>query len=480
MLQASALTFSTLPPKGSTGLGVSAGAAGAVHGPLKTTVVLLEQEGQRVCLVASHQAMHTFFVWRVIRETVSHTLHVPWRRVLVCSSHNHCAVPLSCEHVSAFWAEGTRRGNPDLTPTGLLFMKGLRAAVKQLLGRLQPVSVACALGKEGRITYNRKGRHDDGTTYFMREEDRLLLGRDFRGEIDEDAPVVALRGQDGRPVCFLVQFTGHPATGYHPEHPVVCGEYPQTACDLLSRQYSPGREVPVAFLQGCAGNINSKGLLTGDVERSVRQGRRLGKTYVRASRRLKASATDRLGFATEAARVPYKPLPSPRALAREIAEIEDFRRRALAGDENTLSCVGLNFPRALSPKYRADLIKPALNWNRWAMRLHDSGRAGFVPTHQEMDVWAVRLGDVGIAAMTSEPFMDIGRQIKRNSPFELTIPCGYTNVSYGYIPDGANAGDREYISAFYRYTRYRPPYRKPAGDMLARTGAALLQKLYEE
>ena len=37
---------------------------------------------------------------------------------------------------------------------------------------------------------------------------------------------------------------------------------------------------------------------------------------------------------------------------------------------------------------------------------------------------------------------------------------------YGYLPDGPNTGDREYMSAFYRYTKFRPPYRKPAGDVL--------------
>ena len=41
----------------------------------------------------------------------------------------------------------------------------------------------CAVGRERRISYNRKGRRADGTTYFMREEDRLLLGRDFCGDI---------------------------------------------------------------------------------------------------------------------------------------------------------------------------------------------------------------------------------------------------------------------------------------------------------
>jgi len=49
------------------------------------------------------------------------------------------------------------------------------------------------------------------------------------------------------------------------------------------------------------------------------------------------------------------------------------------------------------------------------------------------------------------------------------------NYSHGYITDAPNTGDREYTSAFYRYTRFRPPLAKPAGDVLADRAVEVLK-----
>jgi len=92
----------------------------------------------------------------------------------------------------------------------------------------------------------------------------------------------------------------------------------------------------------------------------------------------------------------------------------------------------------------------------------------------------LRLGDVGIVGMPCEPFQGIGRQIRRGSPLPLAIPCGYTNGSHAYITDAANTGDREYMSAFYRYTKFRPPYEKPAGDVMAARAVEILNRFADK
>ena len=166
---------------------------------------------------------------------------------------------------------------------------------------------------------------------------------------------------------------------------------------------------------------------------------------------------------------------------RRVREIRDFIARATAGDEDTLSCVGLNFPRELRSAYRATLVQLIAPWTEWALatvrRQTKDGAADLTPVSLPTEVYALRLGDAAIVGLQGEPFMDIGKQIKSASPFPLTVPCGYANRSYGYIPDEANTGDREYMSAFYRYSRSRPPFRKPGGDVLARVALKLLRRL---
>jgi len=58
----------------------------------------------------------------------------------------------------------------------------------------------------------------------------------------------------------------------------------------------------------------------------------------------------------------------------------------------------------------------------------------------------------------------------------LAIPCGYVNASHGYLTDGPNTGDREYMSAHYRYTKFRPPFKKPAGDVIADKAIEILNR----
>jgi hypothetical protein len=47
---------------------------------------------------------------------------------------------------------------------------------------------------------------------------------------------------------------------------------------------------------------------------------------------------------------------------------------------------------------------------------------------------AVRIGDVGIAAIPAEVFVEIGLDIRKRSPFAQTFTISLANGSYGYLP----------------------------------------------
>ncbi|MGD0342131.1 MAG: DnaB-like helicase C-terminal domain-containing protein, partial [Bacteroidales bacterium] len=124
------------------------------------------------------------------------------------------------------------------------FLEGLASTSHGLEKELVSVTVEWGITYEDRLTYNRKGRRLDGSTYFIREEDRIELGDSYIGKIDPEAIVVVLRAKDKHPVTALTFYTGHPVTGYNPEHMASFGQWPQVACEKLSN-YLGG--VPVAF-----------------------------------------------------------------------------------------------------------------------------------------------------------------------------------------------------------------------------------------
>ena len=478
-LRAASLRFAVTPAVGSPTYGRTGTVVEEVAGPLKTTVTLLEDGPVRLCLVMTDFHVNALNLSGFLRHTVAKELALPVTHVLIFSSHGHSIARVARNEIAAYVSyEKKADESPELDflPVGRELVDSLRSHIRRLPNMLDPVSVWWAAGREDRITYNRKGRQADGSTYFMREEDRVLVGKDFRGDIDKQAPVVVLKNAAGRAVGGLVQFTGHPVTSYHPEKLVIFGEWPQVACDMVSEHLSPSEPPAVGFLQGCAGDVNSKEMFRGGVERAQYFGRLLGASYIKALEDLRPSRRDGLNYEVRNVKMPLAPLPSKKTLLSEIAEMADFIRRADAGDEDTLACVGLNFPRGLTPAYRGALVKLILPWNRWALNLHETGRADTVMKHLEIPVYVLRLGDVGIVGMPCEPFQGIGRQIRRGSPFPLVIPCGYTNGSHAYITDAPNTGDREYMSAFYRYTRFRPAFAKPAGDVLAEEAVRVLER----
>ena len=53
----------------------------------------------------------------------------------------------------------------------------------------------------------------------------------------------------------------------------------------------------------------------------------------------------------------------------------------------------------------------------------------------DLPIYAVTIGkSVAFCAFQGEPFNDIGKAIKKDSPFVLTIPSCLTNGSRGYFP----------------------------------------------
>lgn len=482
-LQLAAAEFELAPEFGTETDNRTGAKACDIIGPLKTTVMLFQDGQTRVCLITTHFGPSTpVNVSELFRRSIADELNLPISHVLFLSSHNHSSVAFARNGVLMYESYSRDDIPPaELLPIGDEFLKALRNQARRLPDNLQPVTVWWSEGTEDRITYNRKGRRSDGTTYLMREEDRVLLGDDFSGDIDSTAPVVVFRNQSGSAVAALTQFTGHPVTSYHPERTIVFGEWPQVACDILAEHLrsSDGTQIPVGFLQGCAGNVNSKQMLSGDVQRSNEFGRMLGNAYVEAMGQMKQSTCDGLDLIVERVGVPLGPLPSREVLANELNEMDDFIRRAGAGDDDTRDCVGLNFPEALSPAFRARMVELIRPWNAWALDLYQSGREESVAKQLEMDVSVLRIGDVGIVAMPCEPFQKIGQQIRRASPLPVAIPCGYANVSHGYIPDSSNVGDQEYMSSHHRYTRFRPPLKTPAGDVLAEAAVRILGQMHE-
>lgn len=457
-----ATTFSIQPKVGMLASHTRVGVlVDAVYGDLKTTLTLFKQENNTMLLISSPLGVDSYLREPIVKA-IQEVLKLPKDAIVTASSHNH-TVP----HLLVDANQVPPKNTPQYLSweVGTDFMGKLKKAAEGLTAKLVPVTVEWGVAEENRISYNRRGVYPDGTTYFMREEDRQLVGEGYVGTIDPDAAVVVFRNRNtGKPVTALTMFACHPVVAYNPEKQFSFGQFPQIASEMVS-DYFGG--IPVGFLQGASGDINAKYMLTGTIDQAKEAGRILGETMLIAARNLRPSKRIGMEWSIETAYIPYGPLPSLEDLELSLAEIDDFVKRGNAGDENTLRCVGMNFPRALTPPYRANLVMGVRDWYIWAIEQYKQNKLNDLPTHMTMRFVVARFGDVGYAAMPYEMFVKTGLKIKRESTLPLVLVGGYTNGAYGYIPNSSAVDDREYMSGYFRYRKSIPPYAAPAADAAA-------------
>jgi hypothetical protein len=91
------------------------------------------------------------------------------------------------------------------------------------------------------------------------------------------------------------------------------------------------------------------------------------------------------------------------------------------------------------------------------------------PTPVRVEVQLLRIGSVAIMAMPGEPFAEIGAALKKASPFEYTMFCGYsTGAGGGYMPVR-----EEY--EFGGYETEQTPYGLGAAEKLIREASQLFE-----
>ncbi|MBD2703520.1 hypothetical protein IC229_22940 [Spirosoma sp. BT702] len=461
-LTASAQTFSVTPKVGTPASHSKSGnMIEAVYGDLKTTILLFEEGPNKLCFLSSPFGVESKVLRNACVSILSKTLKISPEAIITASSHSH-TIPFLLVDSTA---------KPDLkTPhymsweLGQEFLQKLQQSANKLTQTLEPVTVEWGVAEENRITYNRRGRRLDGKTYFMREEDRMLAGEGYIGVIDPEAMVVVLKNKADKPVAALSLFTGHPVAAYNPEKMISYGQFPQTASEKLSN-YLGG--VPVAFLQGFAGDINAKHMLTGTIDQARLLGDQLGDAFIIAAKSLHKSKRTGMEWTRETVQIPLAPLPDQKSLQKDLNLIDDFIKRGNAGDENTYECVGMNFPKALTPPYRARLVDAVRPWYVWALEQHKTNKLQNVPTEMPITISVARFGDVGFVGFPFEPFVKTGLKIKKEAALPCVLTAGYTDSNYGYIPDSSSCDDREYQAGFFRYRGKTPPYQSPGGDTAA-------------
>lgn len=423
--------------------------AGPVNDPLYARALVLKTESTTVAII-SVDAVAIGEIGPIgndylpsIRKQLNAELGISPDRVLVNASHCHGIV---CKEAD----ERT--------------VQAVRLAWK----RLQPVHVGSGTGHENRIMENRRLLLHTGVEADVRHAYALPPDEEVKaiGPVDPEIGVVRLDRPDGSTLAVIFNFACHPIQGVPGGHNTA--DITGFASKVIEDNLSEG--TVALFLQGCGGDINPVYYKDVDHPRHAEPlGNMLGLSTLQAVRDIKPRDDDRLA-------VLHELLTLPRANRKDrIAELEARQQQLTASlrgtSLNLKSFVNLVIKYNLSVKFpsyhshgymhqhaigQTDLQhldeENRRNIQAYIRNIHTMEDLTRVQTnlrllkkHQadleasgretiDVEVLALRLGDMVLATFPGELTVRIGLNIKKRSPHAHTFVAGYTNGYIYYAP----------------------------------------------
>lgn len=401
------------PPIGTrlVGYGARPGPSARIRDDLTATALVVDDGTTRAAVVACDLCYVHPTLLRAVRRLAAESARVPPGNVWVCCSHTH-AGPLT-------WV-GPEAGDPDRAYVAYL-PHVLAGAVAAAARAMRPVRLLVGYG-HATIGGDRRHRRADGS---MPQGDA----------VDPDVAVLRLETEDGDPLATVVNYACHPVV-LGPHNMAISADY----VGEMRRAVAQVTGAPCLFVQGACADVNPVANGLDDDARAVALGGTLAEATLAACQA--ASVVEGAPVALHGRDLalplaaPYTP-PEAGRLEATLSKIY------LGGKEE----------RPLTPEEVAAIMDERMPWAAEVQQEEGTGRQAIAA-----EVGVLRIGDVAMAAIAAEPFVETGRAIKHSSPLPHTIIAGYTNGCVGYLPPRAAYPEGGYeVDEAYRWYRLPAP-----------------------
>lgn len=430
---------------------------------MKATALVLSSGGQTFAMVDVDRLSVTGLEPAI--ERASRLTGIPEAHIRIAATHTHAGAMVS-----------PAKGPPGLDLRPLEDMAEryrystidkIAGIVAEAHGRLEPAHMHGGRG-EGSININRRVRAGPDSP--------PAVGRNPDGFVDRELVVFRIDDAQGEPLAVIANFQCH-GTVLAYENKVISPDWVGMARETVERGFPGALSL---FFQGAAGNQGPIEGFSGDLGVAHRLGRTIGhqiaaiamqietvrreptfegfveSTAYQAKQhwRVKGPRDARLSFASRVVELPRRTYSE--------TEIESMRTRLFRARSRLESLPPEADPRTrheASARVRrfADLLE------QW-MRPADSSPL-------QVEVQALRIGELALVAIPGEPFAEIGKSVKEDSPFEFTMFCAYSDgVGGDYIPTAD-----EYEHGGYEVER--SPYNPGADEKVVQAALALLADL---
>ncbi|MCA9061926.1 MAG: hypothetical protein KDA96_02675 [Planctomycetaceae bacterium] len=376
-------------------------------------------------------------------------------------------------------------------------------AVRLAAAQMVPVTIGTGTGYEDRIMENRRLRLKSGRTVDVRHAYSLPPDDDVAevGPVDPQIGVLRIDRVSGGTLAVVYNFACHPIQGMPggPNTADITGFSSQVIEDNLG----PG--CTALFVQGCGGDINPVFYKDVDHPRSAEPlGNMLGLSTLKAVRSIECSADSRLQVQSEMLALPRGDR-TDRIVQLEAEQLELLR--SLRGTSLSLKTfmplavkhgLSKDFPSYYSHRYlhddaigRSDLRSldaenrrnleaymknihvmeelTRLQTNLTLLRKHQAEFVAAGSRTVDVELTAVRIGDFVMVTFPGELTVQIGLNLKEQSPHKPTFVAGYTNGYIYYAPTTEqllNVGGAQEDSDCILDADWQPVFESKAIEML--------------
>ncbi|MPY88805.1 MAG: hypothetical protein GEU99_12855 [Luteitalea sp.] len=387
-----------------------------IHDELHARALVLDDGATRLAIVVVDSCMIPRQVYDAAKRLVHAHTGLPVQNVLMSATHTH----------SAPAAGSVFQSDPDQEYLELLTVR-IADAVRQAINNLEPAEIGWGVGGVPDQVFNRRWKMRPGSippNPFGDVDDVQMnppaASPDLvepAGPTDPELSIISARALDGRPIALFANYSLHYVGGIGPGHASAdyFGAFARRIEELL-RSRSPKRSegesqandppFVAALSNGTSGNINNI---------NFREAQKSMPPYVQMHR----VAHD---VAAEALRV-YETLQHKPGVALDARTTE--------------LTLGVRLPSAKDLDRARRIVSRAKGPNmdtREEIYARETLFLSEYPKSVSFILQALRIGDLVIAAIPCEVFVEIGLELKEQSPFKHTFTVSLANGYNGYLP----------------------------------------------
>ena len=388
-----------------------------IHDDLHARCLVLDDGTTKLAIVIIDNVKFPTELHFPTKKLIEKRTGLPPENVLIAATHTHSAPSL----------RGTSylKLNEPLDDYQMFVIRRIADGVQRAINHLEPARIGWGEGKVRQHVFNRRWLLKDGQTVtspFGEEELAAMNPGRYLDVLDKPAGpvnpkvyVLSVESTEGRPIALLANYWLHYVGGVGKGH--VSADYFGVFAERIKQLLAqPTQDPPFVGMltNGASGDVNNN-----DYANYTKPGRKRYSRYekmrevaedvaqevVRIEKRIKYRDWVELGAAAETLTLKR----------RRPTDAQVKRARELLASTSSEAEKDRDFSR------RVIFARRAIQAAEW-------------PETADAFVQTLRIGELGIAALPFEVFVEIGFDIQKRSPFKDTFVLGLANGGFGYLP----------------------------------------------